>query len=235
MPFWKRDRAPEPRDVKGGPPASAAATPVVGTLPCSERDCPNQTGEPCGYVDRRSRACGTAWCPDHQSIVAGVVYCRRHAGVVGALNTTEQAIMPDLENRAPSLVNWVGRDVEQVIRDLVTGYRDRLGTERMIADPVHLVFLGPERARVWERSWKLVDHTGWSLRVALEVDEVRDTEVAVRVGRNVVARMTPPWIEARQRGELVSVEDDAAHRAEFYRGIAAQVASAIEHEISVRG
>ena len=229
MPFWKRERAPEP------PPPSPQPRPVVGTLPCSERDCPNHTGEPCGYVDRRSRACGTAWCPDHQSIVGGMVYCRRHAGVVGALSGAEQAVMPDLENRAPSLVNWVGRDVEQVIRDLVSGYGDRLHTDRLVADPVHLVFLGPERARVWERSWKLVDHTGWSLRVALEVDEVRDTEVAVRVGRNVVARMTPPWIEARQRGESLSPEDDAGNRAEFYRGIATRVSSAIEHEISARG
>ena len=232
MPFWKRDRD---REETPPPPPDAAVQPVEGTLPCSERDCANHNAEACGYVDRRSRTCGTAWCPDHQSIVGGVVYCRRHAGVVRALSGQSQAVMPDLENRAPSLVNWVGRDVEQVIRDLVSGYGDRLHTDRLIADPVHLVYLGPERARVWERSWKLVDHTGWSLRVALEVDEVRDTEVAVRVGRNVVARMTPPWIEARQRGETLSAEDDAGNRAEFYRGIATQVSSAIEHEISARG
>jgi hypothetical protein len=233
MPFWKRERG---GDSDGASAAAAAPPPaIVGVLQCSSRDCPNQTGEPCGYVDRRSRTCGTAWCPDHQSMVAGTVYCRRHAGVVRALAGAEQAIMPDLENRAPSLVNWVGHDIEQVIQDIVTGYRSELGTDRLIADPVHLVFLGPERARVWERSWKLVDHTGWSLRVALEVDELRDTEVAVRVGRNVVARMTPPWIEARRRGEVVEPEVDAEQRAGFYRGLATAVASAIEHELSVRG
>lgn len=230
MPFWKRDR-----DNAEPPPEAAGTAHVVGTLPCSERDCAHHTGEPCGYVDRRSRTCGTAWCPDHQSIVGGVVYCRRHAGVVRALQGQEQAIMPDLENRAPSLVNWVGHDVEQVIQDIVTGYRAQLGTDRLIADPVHMVFLGPERARVWERSWKLVDHTGWSLRVALEVDELRDTVVAVRVGRNVVARMTPPWIDARMRGEVVPPDLDAQHRADFYRGIASAVAQAIEQELALRG
>ncbi|HXA27331.1 MAG TPA: hypothetical protein VN193_01170 [Candidatus Angelobacter sp.] len=232
MPFWKRDR----ETVRGSDETrpDAAPEPVVGTRPCSERDCPNQTGEPCGYVDRRSRTCGTAWCPDHQSLLGGVVYCRRHAGVVRALQGQSQAVMPDLENRAPSLCNWVGRDVEQVIQEIVTGYRSELGTDRLIADPVSLVFLGPERARVWERSWKLVDHTGWSLRVALEVDELRDTEVAVRVGRNIVARMTPPWIDARRRGEVVAPDVDAEQRAEFYRGIAAAVASAIEHELAIR-
>jgi len=228
MPFWKRGRD------SGEPEAEAPAPQHAGTLPCSERDCPNQTGEACAYVDRRQRSCGTAWCPDHQSVVGGAVYCRRHAGVVRALSGQSQSVMPDLENRAPSLVNWVGRDVEQVIQDIVTGYRAELGTDHLVADPVHLVFLGPERARVWERSWKLVDHTGWSLRVALEVDELRDTEVAVRVGRNVVARMTPPWIDARRRGEVVAPEVDAEQRAEFYRGIAAAVASAIEHELAVR-
>jgi len=231
MPFWKR----EPRS-EGPRPDSATlvAQPIVGSLACSARDCPNHTGEACAYVDRRQRVCGTAWCPDHQSVVAGNVYCRRHAGVIGALQGQPQLVMPDLENRAPSLVNWVGRDVEQVIQDIVTGYRSELGTDRLIADPVQLVFLGAERARVWERSWKLVDHTGWNLRVALEVDELRDTEVAVRVGRNVVARMTPPWIDARRRGEVVAPEVDAAQREEFYRGIAAAVASAIEHELAVR-
>jgi hypothetical protein len=229
LPFWKRDRG------ETEPPPSAPAPRVEGSLPCSERDCPNHTAEACGYVDRRSRTCGTAWCPDHQSIVAGVVYCRRHAGVVRALSGQSQAVMPDLENRAPSLVNWVGHDVEQVIQDIVRGYHAELGTDQLIADPVHLVFLGPERARVWERSWKLADHTGWSLRVALEVDEVRDTVVAVRVGRNVVARMTPPWIDARLRGEVIAPEVDAEQRADFYRGIAAAVASAIEHELGLRG
>lgn len=232
MPFWKRDRG------SGDEPPEPTAAPVErveGSLPCSERECANHNAEACGYVDRRQRTCGTAWCPDHQSIVGGVVYCRRHAGVIRALSGQSQAVMPDLENRAPSLVNWVGRDVEQVIQDIVTGYRAELGTDQLIADPVHLVFLGPERARVWERSWKLVDHTGWSLRVALEVDELRDTEVAVRVGRNVVARMTPPWIVARMRGEVLAPEVDAAHRADFYRGIAAAVASAIEHELTLRG
>lgn len=206
---------------------------VVGTLPCSERGCTATTGEKCGYVDRRGRACGTAWCPDHQSIVSGTVYCRRHAGVVGALQSGEGS-MPDLENRAPSLVNWVSRDVEQVIQDIVAGYREQLGSDRLLTEPVHLTFLGPERLRVWERSWKLVDHTGWSVRVALEVEEERDTEVAVRVGRNVVARVVPPWIAARQRGELLPADVDRAQRQDFYRSLTATVTAAIEDELQRR-
>jgi len=230
MPFWRRgDRPSEP--APGGQPA--AGQPVVGSLPCSERGCTATTGEACGYVDRRGRTCGTAWCPDHQSIVGGVVYCRRHAGVVGALSGAE-ASLPDLENRAPSLVNWVSRDLEEVIQSTVNGYRSELGTDRLIADPVHLNFVGPERLRIWERSWKLVDHTGWSLRVALEVDEARDTEVAVRVGRNIVSRSTPPWIAARLRGEQLPPDLDAAQRREFYRDLTETVARAIEQELRLR-
>jgi hypothetical protein len=229
MPFWKRgDSREEPS------PSAPGDTRVVGSLPCSERGCTNDTGEACGYVDRRGRACGTAWCPDHQSIVAGTVYCRRHAGVVGALVAVEPTTLPDLENRAPSLVSWVGRDVEQVIERMVRGHGEQLGTDRLVTDPVHLAFLGPERLRVWERSWKLTAHTGWSLRVSLEVDEARDTEVAVRVGRNVVARVTPPWIEARLRGVQLSAADDAAERQAFYEQLTATVAAAVEEELRRR-
>jgi hypothetical protein len=232
MPFWRRgDHAAEPEPE--APPSSPAEQPVVGSLACSERDCTATTGERCGYVDRRSRACDTAWCPDHQSIVGGVVYCRRHAGVVRVLAGGEGS-MPDLENRAPSLVNWVSRDLEAVIQEIVNGYRAELGTDRLIADPVHLNFVGPERLRIWERSWKLVDHTGWGLRVGLEVDEDRDTEVAVRVGRNIVARMTPPWIAARRRGEQVAPEVDAAQRREFYGSLTETLSRAIEAELQRR-
>jgi hypothetical protein len=233
MPLWKRRQEPEPESGPG--PSGSSGQSVVGTLPCSERDCPNQTGEACGYVDRRGRVCGTAWCPDHQQLLGGVVYCRRHAGVMRVLSGSERAIMPDLENRAPSLVTWVARDVENVIQEIVTSYKEQLGTDRLMSDPTQLVFLGPERARVWERAWKLADHTGWSMRVSLEVDELHDTEVAVRVGRNVVARMTPPWIESRLRGEQCPPDVDAAQRADFYRAITAAVASAIDEEIRLRG
>lgn len=227
MPFWKRgEREPEePAD-----PGRDLQQPVVGTLPCSEHDCTATTGESCGYIDRRSRTCGTAWCPDHQSIVGGTVYCRRHAGVVRVLASGE-TVMPDLENRAPSLVNWVSRDLDEVIQDIVNSYRAQLGTDRLVADPVHLDFLGPERRRVWERSWKLVAHTGWSLRVSLEVDEARDTEVAVRVGRNIVARATPPWIAARLRGERLPAAEDAEQRREFYRSLTETMRNEIEAEL----
>jgi hypothetical protein len=227
MPFWRRG-SQEPDEADSAP--APADQPIVGTLPCSERDCPATTAESCGYVDRRSRVCGTAWCPDHQSIVGGTVYCRRHAGVVRALASGEGS-MPDLENRAPSLVNWVSRDLEQVIQDIVKSYRAELGTDRLIADPVHLTFLGPERLRIWERSWKLVAHTGWSLRVALEVDEARDTEVAVRVGRNIATRVTPPWIAARMRGERLPADVDAEQRQEFYRNLTETLRSAIDEEL----
>jgi len=231
MPFWKRGAHDD--DASAPPPTPQ---PVVGSLPCSERGCTNATGEACGYVDRRGRSCGTAWCPDHQSMVGGTVFCRRHAGVVGALTGAEQpgGGMPDIENRAPSLVNWVSRDVGELVQQIVTSHSAELGTDRLVTDPVQLVFLGPERLRVWERAWKLVDHTGWGLRVALEVAEERDTEVAIRVGRNIAARLTPPWIAARRRGEQLAPEVDAEQRHEFYRQLTEEVSAAVAAELELR-
>jgi hypothetical protein len=233
MPFWRRGATP--RDEPEAPQPTAPP-PISGTHACSERGCSSTEGERCGYVDRRGRSCGTAWCPDHQSIVGGVVYCRRHAGVVKALSGDARgaAALPDLENRAPSLATWVSRDVEEAVAGIVRSHAAELGGDRLISDPVHLVFLGPERLRAWERSWRLVAHTGWTLRVALEVEESRDTEVVVRVGRNVVARLEPPWIAARRGGESPTAGDDAVRRQQFYRALVELVASAVDAELRDR-
>src|SRR5579884_2405970 len=106
MPFWKKKIAPAREKTPEELAAELQALP--GTLPCSEDGCPEATGLPCVYIDRRLRRCHTAWCPEHRAIAALQVYCRRHAGVVDALpvhnpELGETMPFPDLENRAPSL------------------------------------------------------------------------------------------------------------------------------------
>src|SRR5579864_7291167 len=86
----------------------------LGDLPCNEVGCTAQTGIACEYVDRRDRACRTAWCPAHRMVVDERIYCRRHAGVVSSLPTdaAQSMPLPDLENRAPSLVGWMSRQID---------------------------------------------------------------------------------------------------------------------------
>jgi len=221
MPFWKRGSG---RNL----PAAADLEHLAGTLPCSMGDCDQATGLPCSYVDRRGVACGTAWCPAHRAVAEGAVYCRRHHGTVTGLTGAPDTLpMPDRDNRAPSLVAWVSRRVDLQVQALLAGHRRAGDVATVVSLPVHLVFVGRERLRAWERTWALADHTGHRLAVTLQVEEEHSTELVVRVQRNAVARVVPPWIEARLAGEEVTPELDAARRREFYEHLQSTIAAAL--------
>jgi hypothetical protein len=101
---------------------------------------------------------------------------------------------------------------------------------RVVNLPVHLVFTGRERVRAWERTWALADHTGHRLPVNLQVEEESDTEVVLKVGRNLVTRVVPPWIEARLAGEVLTTEVDLARRQRFYEHLLRCVETAVEQD-----
>jgi hypothetical protein len=222
MAFWKRDRA-----------GTATATDneyALGALPCGMSGCAEHTGIACAYVDRRGRECGTAWCPEHRLLSGGEVYCRRHWNTVQGLAEAAEAALPDRDNRAPSLVAWVGRRLAPSIQDILMSRAERDGPLQLVSIPVHLVFVGRDRSRVWERTWAVADHTGYLYDVTLQVDEGHDTELVLRVGRNVVTRVVPPWIESRLSGELVSDEADMARRQDFYETLRQLIVAAVERE-----
>jgi hypothetical protein len=202
--------------------ADEGGTPVVelaGDQPCTQPGCGSSTGLACQYVDGRGNGCRTAWCPEHRLVIEGRVYCRRHAGVVSALPVGyvgHTVPMPDLETRAPSLVSWVAREVDADIRQLLLAELDDGGAQ-LVTDPVYLVFVGSDRRRAWERAWKLVAHSGPSLRVSLLVEEAADAEVAIGVNTGTVERLTPPWIVQRLHGAEPPPEVDAQRRKDFNR------------------
>ncbi|HKR98039.1 MAG TPA: hypothetical protein VJU79_00865 [Candidatus Dormibacteraeota bacterium] len=213
MSFFKRNT----REAAEAPEPVSPAMVALGDLPCTEHGCSNSTGLECEYVDRRSRRCRTAWCPEHRMVVHDRVYCRRHAGVVRAVPTgvlEASAPLPDLDNRAPSLVNWVSNEVDAEVRRLLLGELGSSGAE-LIADPVALVFVGIDRGRAWERAWKLAGHTGTIRKVSLMVEEEHDTEVAVKIGPNVVDRIVPPWIGRRAEMNRATPADERRERDQF--------------------
>jgi hypothetical protein len=221
MALWRRVLRDDPRQPEPpAPVADAGPEHHPGDLPCAATGCAEATGVPCAYVDRRARACPTAWCPAHREVAAGRVYCRRHAGVVRALAAGPGTRLPDLETRAPGLVEWLARDLGDDLGHLLmaTGAGDSVTSEA-----AQLVDAGRAQEQIWERSWRLCRHTGFVHRVALQVAEGHDTDVVVRVGRREVARLTPPWIEARRLGERLSPDEDARRRALFRHALLSAV------------
>jgi len=207
-------------------PAVARFAATEGNLPCRQRGCPNQNGVLCHYVDRRNRRCDTAWCPNHCATIGGIVYCRRHAGTIAAIGYFEHpAGMPDVDNRAPSLVNWVARDLDPfVAATLVQGAEPG---ETFVREPVVSTYVERGGTRRYERAWKLVDHTGLRLSIAVFVYGEEDVTIRVRVGSTVVAEGVPPWIERRGRGLEVSAEVDRTQRALFYGFLQKHILAAV--------
>ena len=207
-------------------PAVARFPATEGELPCRARDCPNHNGVLCHYVDRRGRRCNTAWCPQHWATVGGIVYCRRHAGTIAAIGYFDHpAGMPDVDNRAPSLVNWVARDLDAFVA--ATLVQSATPGETFVREPVVQTHADRSGGRRYERGWKLVDHTGLRVVVAVYVTEGEETTIRVRVGSGVVAEGVPPWVERHRRGIEVSEETDRNQRALFYAFLQKHIVAAV--------
>lgn len=190
---------------------------------CSELDCESTTAFPCQYVDRRGRACDTSWCTIHRRVVEGRVYCPRHAGIVGAVGSDSSSMRPDLESRCASLVNWIANAIDGDVKQILETLPDRREDERMLVEPVRLVFGVHAHERRWERGWKLLDHVAVTTRVTLEVSEHADTEVRVRINGNDVVTVVPPWIEHRQRSEWLAPLEDRLERSYFDQYLVARI------------
>lgn len=79
----------------------------------------------------------------------------------------------------------------------------------------------------WERSWRLVEHTGPVLNVTLHVAEDDDSLVHVRVGCEAVAGGVPPWIARRRDGQDVEAAIDISQRQLFYRYLEETISEAV--------
>ena len=211
---------------------SAEPTPT-STHPCTQGGCTSPDGVPCAYVDRRGRECRTAWCIEHRVTIEGRVYCRRHAGVVSALPSLDSSLavsLPDLDNRAPSLVGWVSRQIDGDIWRLLLKELTSGSGGQLVADPVTLIFVGIGRQRAWERAWRLDSHVGIAHRVSIVVEELDDTMITVKVGQNTVEQLVPPWIQHRVRGETVAPDEDRKEREEFYQRVLDSIERGLGHE-----
>jgi hypothetical protein len=230
MPLFGRKKT-EPAPAPEPEPVAPEPVTITGDRPCSQFNCGRTDAAPCAYLDRRGRRCDTAFCPDHQAVFDGRPFCRRHVGTLRAIgiDVVDRALAPDLDNRAPSLVNWICNDLDERIRTFLSGQIPAGSGEELGEERVHLI-RETDGARRWDRAWKLFDHTGVTTKVSVTVDESDDTTVIIRLGREQITTVVPPWIERRKLGVTVTPEEDAAERAVFYEMIAGRIEAAVIRE-----
>ena len=193
-----------------------ATAPATAGAHCDEPGCTARPIDVCGYVDSRGNACRTNWCQDHGAVVGGLRYCRRHAGTMIALGSkaNNPRALPDVGNRGASLVRWVYRDLDPLLAALLESQSRE--SEHLLRDTEVAMGRSESGGRRWEMSWKLASPTGIRLRISLMVEEGDDSVVLVRLGDEVLASGTPPWIEARRNGQHLTEEEDREQRRSFY-------------------
>ncbi|MEO9045207.1 MAG: hypothetical protein ABI352_09325 [Candidatus Dormibacter sp.] len=171
-----------------------------------------------------------AFCPEHRSMVGGIVYCRRHARTITALGAGGDAQpLPEVENRGPSLVDWMADAISDMVVAILETIARTSETVR-IEEEVTLVF-DAHRRRRWERSWKLIESTGVSLKVSLQVAaDTDDALVDARVGTSVVARGVPPWVTRRRARVEVTSQVDAEQRELFRQFFLTNIAREITQQ-----
>jgi hypothetical protein len=180
-------------------------------------------------MDRRQLGCQTVWCREHTAVREGHTYCRRHAGVARALAKARIAEVepPDLDQRAPSLAEWVANELDDHIQRLLTEIRGAQHTLTQASDPLSLLIHGVPRTRAWERRWTLSAQTGLIVRIVIRVQEENEDEIVALVGPEVVARVTPPWIQNRSRKPPFPPEVDADKRREFRESLMRAISGAV--------
>lgn len=151
-------------------------------------------------------------------MVANSVYCRRHAGIMAAVLALpdEERELPDLDNRAPSLLEYIARRLHASAVQLLQQEGGAHPGSAINVDPMHATMAGTPRVRGWEHRWRLLDQTGPLATVGIRIDEESDSTVQVKVDGNVVHIAQPPWISERGSG---SEEGDSARRELFDRDL----------------
>ena len=136
-----------------------------------------------------------------------------------------RAGLPDVDNRGPSLVQYVADTLEpHISASLESVARPH---EQVIAEREVNKAFDPDRSSRWERAWRLVDGTGVVIKVTVFVTESRPSIVAVRVGSHIVFEDVPPWIAGRQNHEQASEEQEEAARRDFYGQLESTIAEAV--------
>ena len=132
---------------------------------------------------------------------------------------------PDLNDRAPSLVNWISRDLDESVRRLL-GRAARNGESVIVDESVRLAH-DPARKARWERAWRIVEHTGLVLKVTVHVSEDNDSSCTSASAPRWSPTACRPWIARRREGQEVEAAIDISQRQLFYRFLEENISAAV--------
>ena len=227
----RADQAPHSPPTPG---TTIGGLPLADGTTCVDRGCGQPAVAMCSYVDRRPRSCAQAACMHHSRVVGGAQYCLRHAGVMDAIVDDPLNLMrkPDVDNRAPSLVAWVARDIDPGLREMLIS---ACGPgESVVTEVIRPIVAADGFGQAWRRGWRVVrDDDTTRLLVGLEVAESRDAEVLVTVQTDTVAAHVPPWITARKRGDTLSQDETRELRAAYYHYLLEQISNAAAKNLGI--
>ena len=140
--------------------------------------------------------------------------------------------MADVDDRAPSLVNWIANDLDRDVRKLLADAAHP--GEDVLTDGFVQLTRDKVRRTRWERSWRIVDHTGLVLKVGIYTDEGDDALIHVRVGDRLVAEGVPPWIASRQAGDDSTPAVEISRRQQFYGSLEESIGEAVKQASNFR-
>jgi hypothetical protein len=198
--------------------------------------CKREDAAECSYTDRRGKRCGLSWCPDHQKSILGMCYCIRHGNTVSALelwegggesrrlDTAKLAKLPDVKNRAPSLVYWVALAIDSQVREIMAaacGVRSDQVERSAVKS-----FIGRGQMDHWITTWN-PDGPGRNAAVSVEIGEMRPTEVVINVNGQPVTKGVPPWVTHHENLERVDAETDDRERKDYFAGIVEAISNAL--------
>jgi hypothetical protein len=217
---WRRvalAEKPAPSVVAPADPSVANLAWEVGDQFCSARGCTQKTGLACSYIDRRQRPCPTAWCPQHRHVTHGAVFCPAHGGfLVGAQDEFRETVHVDLGNAVPAVLAWVVQEIDDEISSAML-YVAMEWHQALVLDPVHFGLVGVHRVRTWERSWKVCDSLGPTLRVSVVIEEARPDVLQARMNAQPLIDLPIPWHESHGFGAPPATREEAKARAFDFR------------------
>lgn len=191
---------------------------------CMHKNCTRIETWHCAYVDKQKRQCGRILCRLHLHDVNGLPYCTRHANTIRAIQTDGKQSLPELDNRTPSLVAWIGNVLDTQVQDIFKQLKLEFPDAVLSSNRVTSKYIEKENNKIWYKNWKIL-HKAGCLNLRLEVNEKESILASIFLNEQNIWQGIPPWIKNNHNGDTLAKNKI---REVFYYNMIKAVVSAID-------